>query len=459
MVSRDTVLAASRFGLGPKPGELEHIGSDPRAWLAQQLKPFADRAVLDKGLPDSASALRAFFEARAIRRAAREDKAASPQIDPEALEKVQVQLRKTYRDEINARATAALSNEAPFRERLVHFWANHFTVSAQGKLVVAPVAAPFVREAIRPHVMGRFETLLLAVEQHPAMLLYLDNAQSVGPNSPAGRRRERGLNENLAREILELHTLGVDGGYTQGDVTTFAKVITGWTIGNARLHPDRVGAFVFEPRVHEPGAKTVLGRQYGQEGLGQGEAVLRDLAHNPATHRHLATKLARHFIADEPPTGAVERIARAFSAGDGDLTIVYRALIDEPEVWRAPLAKLKTPEEFLLSLLRGLDLDDVARYSLAEAYALLGQRPFLAPSPQGWPDTADAWSGPDAIKTRLDYADQVSRRVAETLNPTARARGLLGPLLSPRTADAVARAESAVQGLTLFLMSPEFQRR
>lgn len=440
-------IAANRFGLGARPGEIASIGRDPHGFLEDQLRP---PSKLDEtGLPSGAEALSLFF---ALQKEKKIEKAA---------QKGQFrEFQEIYRAEIAARLKAAVAGEASFRERLVRFWANHFTVSMQNKLVVAPVAGAYVREAIRPRIMGRFAELLIAAEQHPAMLLYLDNAQSVGPNSLAGRRLDKGLNENLAREILELHTLGVDGGYTQADVTSFAKVITGWTIvrPGGRI-PGTPGTFRFEPRIHEPGAHLVLGRRYGEGGLEQGEAVLKDLAAHPATHRHLATKLARHFIADDPPRDSVERIAAVFARTEGDLPSVYRALLAEEAGWRAALRKVKSPEEFLVSALRGLGLDDVGRYKLVEALSLLGERPFFAPSPQGWPDVASAWAGPDAIKTRLDYAGQLARRMGASVDPVRLAASMMGRLVSARTKEALSRAASPAQGLTLLLMSPEFQRR
>lgn len=445
-----SAIAANRFGLGARPGELSQIGSDPKGYLIDQLHA---PETIGRDLPSGAAALNVFFQ---MQKEKRLEKAAG-----QAPEKGgRNELIEIYRNELLARLQASVTSKASFQERLVRFWANHFAVSIQNKIVIAPVAGAYVREAIRPYIMGSFTDLLMAAERHPAMLLYLDNATSVGPNSMAGRRLDKGLNENLAREILELHTLGVDGGYTQADVTSFARVITGWTVPRPGGRIDGTpGEFHFEPRIHEPGAQTILGKRYDEDGEGQGRAVLKDLARHPATHRHLATKLARHFIADNPPRDAVERIASSFGQHDGDLKSVYKALIVEDEAWRQPLAKFKSPEEFLLSALRGLGLDDVAHYKLLEALTLLGERPFFAPSPQGWPDDIGSWAGPDAIKTRLEYANQISERVGNSVEPRRLADAMLGDVLSARTKEALTRAASSAQGLTLLLMSPEFQRR
>ena len=451
----ESFLAAARFGLGARPDELGHIGRDARGYLEDQLhRPPA----LSGSLPTSASALREFF---AYQTEKKEAKTAGTANDPAGLGAYRQTLIGIYRAEVVARLKAAVTSETSFQERLVRFWANHFAVSMQNKLVVAPLAGAYVREAIRPNVMGSFTDLLLAAESHPAMLLYLDNAQSFGPNSMGGQRTGRGLNENLAREILELHTLGVDGGYTQTDVTSFAKVLTGWTIvRNQRFALGKEqGTFQFAEIVHEPGPQTVLGKRYAGDGKDQGEAVLRDLAHNPATHHHLATKLARHFIADDPPKDAVARIAAAFASHDGDLKGVYQAIISENAAWQPALVKIKTPEEFLISTLRGFALDDVEQYKLIEALTLLGERPFFAPSPQGWPDDAVSWAGPDSIKTRLEYANQVGQKLGAVSDPLKAADVTLGDAISLRTKEAIARAASPAQGLTLLLMSPEFQRR
>jgi uncharacterized protein (DUF1800 family) len=447
----DAVIAANRFGLGAHPGEIAKITRDPRGFLDNQLR--RPDPIDEPGLVSGAEGLNQFFALQQERKAEKQAGQAPEQGQYKPLIEI-------YRREVLGRLRAAVLSEASFQERLVRFWANHFTVSVQNKIVVAPVAGAYVREAIRPHIMGSFRDLLRAAEMHPAMLLYLDNAQSVGPNSFAGQRLDKGLNENLAREILELHTLGVDGGYTQSDVTSFAKVLTGWTVprreGRMQGTP---GEFHFEPRIHEPGAQVVLGKRYGEDGMAQGEHVLRDLAAHPATHRHLATKLVRHFIADDPPKDSVARIASVLERKDGDLTAVYRALIAEDAAWAQPLAKVKTPEEFLVSILRGLNLRELEQYKLVEALSVLGERPFFANSPQGWPDDAGSWAGPDAIKTRLEYASQVANRAGAYVDARQLAPEMLGDIVSQRTKDAVARAASPEQGLTLLLMSPEFQRR
>ena len=444
-------IALNRFGLGARSGELRPVGRDPRGWLTSQLSLDRDADEGSTSLPTSADALARFFEMKELRKSA-------ASVDPKVVPDFSLQ-RELFRNEVAAHVKIAVTTDKPFQERLVWFWANHFTVSAQNKVIVLPAAGAFVREAIRPHVLGSFGDMLRAVEQHPATLLYLDNAQSVGPESFGGRLRDKGLNENLAREVLELHTVGVDAGYTQADVTSFAKILTGWSIVGPRARQGDKGTFRYDPRIHEPGPQTVLGKTYRDNGLAQGQAVLDDLAHHSATAHHLAVKLARHFVADDPPPSVVARVAETYRRHGGALKPVYEALVADNESWATPLTKLKTPEEFLVSILRGLNVTDVDKLKSPEILTVMGQRPFFAPSPQGWPDQAAAWAGPEAIKVRLDYANQVALRAGSRVDATVLAADILGSNLQSRTRESLTRASSPVQAMTLLLMSPEFQRR
>ena len=267
--------------------------------------------------------------------------------------------RRLFLAEAKARVDAAVNAEIGFAERLVWFWSNHFCVNADKTVM----AGGYEREVIRPHVLGRFADMLLAAESHPAMLLYLDNAQSIGPNSVAGINRDKGLNENLAREVLELHTLGVRSVYTQDDVTNFAKVLTGWTILPTASNPDHGGEFVYMKRAHEPGELTVIGHDYPDAGAEQGRAVLADLARHPATAKRVATKLARHFVADDPPPRLVERLSKRFLDTEGDLKEISKALIEAPEAWAAEQAKIKRPAEWIVAALRATGLSgDAGRF-------------------------------------------------------------------------------------------------
>ncbi len=332
------------------------------------------------------------------------------------------------------------------------FWSNHFCVS----LDTSVMAGGYEREAIRPHVLGRFVDMLLAAESHPAMLIYLNNALSIGPNSVAGINRGKGLNENFAREILELHTLGVRTGYTQADVISFAKALTGWTLRNPVSDPDIGGQFVYIPRAHEPGAETVLGKIYPDNGVAQGRAVLSDLALHPATATHVATKLATHFVADDPPARLIDRLARCFRDTDGDLKEVARALIAAPEAWMPQRAKLKRPGEWLVAALRATgQAGDIRRFVAAEA--LLGEPLWRPPAPKGFPDDNASWL--DGLAERLEIANTFAQRLGPSLDPAAVMDTALGPLASVETRQAIARAESRPQGLTFALMAPEFLRR
>src|SRR5687767_14441025 len=308
MLTKDAAIAANRFGLGARPGDARSIGADAKAWLEAQLeRPTSSTA---PATPASARVLAEVRDLRVARQVAAQARAnlvrppssdapaPAPGIDEQAIREFGTFVREHYVAQTTERHRLAIATDAPFVERLVHFWSNHFAVSAD-KQPLAAIAGLYEQEAIRPHVTGNFYDLLLAAERHPAMILYLDNQASMGPSSTAAtivrrnRGRELGLNENLAREILELHTLGVDGGYSQADVTEFAEVLTGWSIGGtlgegggralARFggDPCRPGEFHFRELMHEPGDKTILDKRYRERGADEGEEVLRMLAQHP----------------------------------------------------------------------------------------------------------------------------------------------------------------------------------
>jgi uncharacterized protein (DUF1800 family) len=459
-------IAANRFGLGARPGELSTISGDGRDWLRVQLKGSAPQ-LTDGQLKASSDVLAEALDLRQEIRMARLAAASEDSATGAVLQKVPQLLRPIYIAEATARLREAVTTDRPFIERLTQFWANHFAVSVDKSLLLG-LAGSLEREAIRPNVLGNFGDMLLAVERHPAMLLYLDNHLSVGPNSKAARNAERrnadrkvGINENLAREILELHTLGVGGGYTQADVTTFAEVITGWSIAGerGRRSQGEPGKFLFRAELHEPGAKKVIGKHYADTGYDQGVAVLRDLAGNPSTARFIATKLARHFIADDPPAKDVEHIARAYMTSGGDLPTVYRALIDCPNAWVEPLAKYKTPSDYIVSAFRGLEVPVDAGRALLAPFELLGQRIYGPGSPAGWPDRSADWDGASALMKRIEWADAVGQRIGNRSNATDLAPQLLGATLTDATRNAIARASSGPQAVTLLLVAPEFMRR
>jgi len=450
-------IAATRFGLGARPGEIAAAKSDPRGFLTAQIRPQgADQPQADA--EGSAQRLSDFRDYQMEKREAKAE--GEPKSAPVK------DARRDLRDQTNAdflaRAQLGTSTDAAFRERWTLFWANHFTVSAT-KLATATVVGPFEQEAIRPHVFGRFEDLLVAASTHPAMLIYLDQAQSVGPDSRAANALQRranrkgGLNENLAREILELHTVGVGAGYGQADVTEFARAMTGFGIG--RPQEDRAFQFLFRDNAHEPGARTVMGRRYGQDGQSQALAVMADLAASPQTARHLATKLAVHFVGDAPPPALVARLEKSFIASGGRLDDLARTLVAAPEAWDPAPAKFKTPYEFTISTWRAVGGQPKVIGKLAPVLTGLGQKPFSAPTPKGWPEEAQVWCAPDALIKRLRFSEAFAAQAADRLDPGDLAQSALGARLTPPVAKAVARAETRREAMALLLMSPEFQRR
>jgi uncharacterized protein (DUF1800 family) len=468
-------IAVLRFGLGARPGELAAAAGDARGWLTEQTQ----GPVLLAGNTPLALSDQIFTELQAARDEHRLAKRKADATAAAVPNPVRDAYLPHYRAQVLARAQSAALTARPFGERLVHFWTNHFAVSAD-KGAVFGVAGTLENEAIRPHVDGRFAELLTAVEQHPAMIAFLDNQYSVGKDSVLGSlaarratrqlarsdgsgtpRREFGINENLAREILELHTLGVNAGYSQTDVTSFAQIITGWSIGGGkgRLAGGLAGRFYFRENLHQPGAKVFLGKTYHESGQRQGEAVLEDLAVHPATAHFIATKLVRHFVADDPPPALVARVARSFLKSGGDLPRVYAALIEAPEAWEADMRKFKTPEDFVFSSFRSLNVAPHQPEEVLRSFELLGQRQYTPGSPAGWPDTAKSWDGSDALMRRVLWASRVADRFEQGIDPVDLAASSLGNYARPETLTALRRASSGTQAVALLMMSPEFQRR
>lgn len=462
--SLEAAVALTRFGLGARPGEIDQVGTDPRGWLRAQVRP-AGAARPDARLASTDDQIAVLYRYRDEVEEARRGADQGAEARDPVMEARRILIEATA-DAFLARMRLAATTDDGFAERWALFWINWFTVSAT-KFQAALVIPQYEAEAIRPHVFGRFEDLLVAAESHPAMLLYLDQAQSVGPNSLAGRRRNAGLNENLAREILELHTVGAEAGYSQADVSEFARALTGWSITAPADAPAPLrrsaqpGAhgFAFQPILHEPGARSVMGRTYRQDGRDQGLAVLRDLAGHPATARRAARKIAAHFIADEPPPEAVARLEQAWTSSGGDLAAVARALIDTPEAWTPVQAKLKTPYELVVSGYRAVGRAPGRIEHVQPILRQLGQPPYSPPSPEGWPDEAAAWGAPDAVVARMGWAQAFAEAVPPSLPPVELSDAVLGGLLTERTRTAVSRAESRPEALALLLMSPEFQRR
>src|SRR3954452_13740911 len=464
------LVALNRFGLGARgaSGDFVNAASDPRGFVKADLDRSNGALLEGSELQSTAALAEAMFayqdEIKRFRQSlakglpavapaeSRPQQAVNP---PGSLNVIQ----KTFRTEALARIQRAVIADCGFTERLVAFWSNHFCISANKGEAARMWAGSFEREAIRPYVLGRFGDMLKAVEQHPAMLFFLDNQQSLGPDSRAGINRNRGLNENLAREIMELHTLGVNGGYSQDDVTSLARIITGWTYAGRQGQLGTPGAFAFNANAHQPGAQRLLGKTYENTGLAQGEAALVELARHPSTAKFIATKFARHFVADDPPPALVARLADVFTKSDGDLKALALALLDSEEAWKPPLTKIRSPYEFLIASgrLLGRIPEDPGRY--LGGLNVLGQPLWSPAGPNGFPDSNAAWAAPEGMKLRLDISAQVASRLGDGVDPRALLELVAADAASEETRKTVERAESRQQALALLLMSPEFQRR
>ncbi|WP_439358248.1 DUF1800 domain-containing protein [Bradyrhizobium sp. DASA03007] len=474
-----SVLALQRFGMGPRPGSIAAVGTDPRGALIAELeRPLvlsaaaslltsakAYRTVADANARRTARAKQAQQQAKKQQMAAtpvtsedqaqgqRQEKDAAEMAAKQAADAIPDPGRPIYLQEAKLRTEAALAADIGFAERLVWFWSNHFCVSANR---IQSMSGAYEREAVRAHALGRFADLLQAVEGHPAMLFYLDNLESMGANSTAGINRSRGLNENFAREIMELHTLGVRTGYTQEDVISFANVLTGWTLVPPGADPQHGGEFTFNPRLHEPGGQTVLGKRYEQEDVEQGRAVLRDLAAHPATATHVATKLARHFVADEPPPALVEQMAKSFHDTEGDLKQVAITMVSSDEAWGGP-SKLKRPGEWVVGMVRATGITQVDPVLYTGGQQLLGEALWRPPAPKGYPDDEASWI--DGVGRRLDVANNFAERITAMADPQAIIEDVFASQIAPEVKQAVGRAESRQQALALLFMSADFQRR
>ena len=471
-----TLRALNRFGLGARRNERKGI-TDPRAWLRAQL----DGGPSTMRAPEGASPAEIGDALRGLRM---QDQA-SDQDRKEARRRI-VELGTS---EVRAALSERVSSPRPFVERLVAFWSNHLCVSVGAKILVAPLAGSYEREVIRPHVLGRFEDMVMASAKHPAMLVYLDNFQSIGPGSQGARvgqrangGQRRGLNENYARELMELHTLGVNGGYDQQDVQELAKVLTGWTVSGVGGPADRLAqratqnraarrtrtqtaqtggalGFAFQELLHEPGSKTVLDQRYAEGGVEEGEKAIRALCRHPSTAKFVATKLVTHFVADEPPAAAVDRVARAFSSSGGDLKVVARALVEEPEAWRDDVRKFRTPQDWLVAVMRALGIQDV-RQNVPQLLRQLRQ-PFWSPqSPKGYGDSLQEWADPDSLINRGELARTISKLPAvDRVDPRFLLELVDLPAGDPVHALLSDNTISAPERIALAIAGPAFQWR
>lgn len=450
MPSIEAFHAVTRFGLGANANDLANV-TDPRGWLSAQLqKPVIPMQVREQ--PDDRSAILARAQTKKITKNTK-NKKNKPRMEEQGETET---LRHGYAEASYARFRAQLATPQPFIERLVMFWSNHFTVSVQKRPILATVNR-FEVEAIRPHVTGYFKDMLQATARHPAMLLYLDNARSIGPGSRAGTRRSKGLNENYAREVMELHTLGVSGGYTQADVTALANIFTGWSLEQGKDVGGKL-QYQFQPQFHEPGVKAWLGMRVPESGEQEGIAALDYLAAHPSTARHIATKFARYFISDHPPAHVISALADNFVQTKGHLGALAQTLINLPEAWSQPLVKFKDPYDYTVSMWRMLGGMPKPR-QLFSGLAALDYRIFDAASPAGYANTAEALISPSAINKRLEVAYRFAQSVPATTDPMQLATLTLGPTLSDSTAQAIRSAATGRDGVALLLSSPEFLRR
>lgn len=400
----NALRALNRFGLGARVGERGAIGS-PKEWLRGQLGARREGPSGGAELDEIGPLLSRYREAQRAR-------------DQERLAGLRREFRELQTREATAMLTVRIRSETPFVERLVAFWSNHLCVSIPSKRQVAALAGHYERTVIRPHVLGRFEDMVLASAKHPAMLFYLDNLQSVGPRSRAGRRTgrrgaARGLNENYARELLELHTLGVDGGYGQEDVEELARILTGWSVSGSgpRSRPGEAMGFAFRPMTHEPGGKTVMGTRYVESGLREGEQVIRDLCNHPSTADFVARKLVAHFVADDPPPASVEAIAATFRESEGDLRAIAEALIDLDDAWRPEYRKFRTPQDWLVAVFRSFGADEAPERMGPMLRQL--RHPLWAPAaPKGYGDLQREWDDPDSLMNRAELARSLAGRMA-----------------------------------------------
>jgi uncharacterized protein (DUF1800 family) len=473
-MSLEATIATNRFGLGATPGLITSVARDPKAWLLAQVRSPATARITGSGLQSSQQAFAAFADYSRSRREMRQTKQTSMtemSVLPAANQDVAALANLGARSmaiDVEARIGQAMTTQAPFLERWALFWSNRHTMSAKNLQTIF-YAGPYEREAIRPYVLGSFADLLKATSLHAGMLVYLDQVRSIGPNAPVTnmarqRRRELGLNENLAREILELHTLGPNGGYSQADVTEFARALTGWTLqvpryAQTRQGQEPYGSVVFIDALHEPGPRTIMGTRFEQSGREQALAILDWLARQPQTARNIAQAVATHFVSDQPPLSLVSRLEQNFRTTNGDLAALAQTLINSPEAWVPAQGKFKSPQDFLISTLRASGTRTVSMPALRSTFEQLGQTPWRAPSPKGWPDTAGHWAAPDAILKRVDWSNLAADVIGQTMAPMAFGEAALGPTLTPQTRTAISRAQDARQGIVLVLMSPEFQRR
>jgi len=469
--------ALNRLAFGPRPGDVDAVMKDGvNTWIEQQLHPegIPDRAVEARiaALPtmtmSNAQIVKTYYEpVLMVRKKANAD-AKDGEVDKkearrEYMRDVPFDKRpqNVMNDLLTERIVRAAESDRQLNEVMVDFWMNHFNVFA-GKGIDRFLLTSYERDVIRPHIWGRFEDLLMATAKSPAMLFYLDNARSVAAPenrpeiaqrfarramemNPQRKKQQGGLNENYAREIMELHTLGVDGGYTQKDVTELARVLTGWTITGER-DGGQGAAFIFRPMLHDSGSKTVLGIRFpAGGGITEGEKMIHVLAHHPATAHHIALQLCQRLVADDPPPALVDRVAAKFLATDGDLRETVRAVISSPEFWdpKSYRAKVKSPFEYAISAVRAVNAQITDATPIARSLQQIGEPLYGAQPPTGYSDKADVWINTGALMNRLNFA------LALASNKLPGVHGDVVALIPAKeAADASRSVEALAQALT-----------
>ncbi|BBE74798.1 DUF1800 domain-containing protein [Oharaeibacter diazotrophicus] len=439
-------IALQRFGLGAKPGGFSKIAGDPIAAVKAELDNPDIASITDTRLQSYATVCRL------------------SQLGFDKAEKIRSV-------ELEARMRKHLGPVVGFVERLVLFWSNHFSMSINKSETVRGTLGHFERAVVRRNVLGNFQTMLKAAIQHPAMIDYLDNDDSIGPNSIDGKNWNAGLNENLAREIMELHTLGSGAGYDETDVTQLAKIITGWSFvrgWEAQYHynggkASNNGQFIFRTRWHEPGHVKLRGKLYGGAGMKQGLDALTDLATARETAEHIAFKLVLHFVTDDPTPAMVKPVADAFYKTRGNLKATYLALLDLPEAFTLPLGKVRRPYELAVAQMRALGFfpNKDNGWAVTEPLRAMNNLPWEHPTPDGYADESSYWLDPDGMTIRLDTAmmtHQVFNRKPKH-SASDLARFLFGSTLSEETRRRIAGAPDANARFTTLLISSEFQRR
>lgn len=451
------LFVLNRLGYGPSVGDVERVSQQgTRAWIKQQLHP--------ESIPLPANVAQDFatLEQSQRKAVARLDElAALGRVEDGNREQRQILRREIFREisaaDLNARLQRAVRSPRQLEELMVEFWFNHFNVYS-GKSEVRALAGAYEREAIRPYVFGHFRDMLGATAKHPAMLFYLDNWQSVAKGS---RRTEgSGLNENYARELMELHTLGVEGGYTQQDVTELARMLTGWTYERRNLAASPAAAFRFAPRWHDTGEKYWLGKKISHRGQDEGEHALDVLARSPATALHISQQLAAFFVSDTPSPALTQRLAKRFTDTDGDLRAVLETLFQSDEFWQAP-PRFKTPYRYVISALRLQGIQQPPVPAIQNTLQQMGQAIYGWPTPDGYKFSEAAWLNPLAMQKRVDFATQLGlarlpNSGASLLTP-AQMQIEIAPQLGANTRQVLQKKTKPMQAV-LLLGSPEFMR-